>query len=161
MICIFSLFDVELIYVYQIISWIYIFFLQKSADFVMILDDYIRNLLGGILNGQKIRLSVCRRQCKNAWTSRRQGRKPRRNDQYRSSCSLRFYDYDRSLHAVLWGRQTNQRRYQSGNYGKHHQTRRKSGYEIRWQRESASRFRSLGRKSVHARYDGHDPQPRS
>ena len=31
--------------------------------------------------------------------------------------------------------------------------------EIRRQRESASRFRTFRRKSFHAGYDGHDPEP--
>ena len=115
--------------------------------------------------GGEVRLLLRRRQGRrrpdDEGPARRQGLRPRRDDQRRPAGAPGLHDHDRGLQPLLRARAQGAGRRRAGDGGEPaRSSRRWPGQQFGSTDEPAARVGPLGREVLDARHDGHDPQPR-
>ncbi len=114
--------------------------------------------------GDEVRLFLRRRQGRrrphDEGPARRQGLRPRRDDERRPAGPARLHDHDGRLQPLLRARAQGAGRSRDADGSEPREAREGRRPEVRVHRQPAARVRALGRQVLDAGHDGHDPQPR-
>ena len=119
---------------------------------------------GEARQARQIRLLLRRRQGRrrshDEGPARRQGLRPRGDDQREAARAGRLHDLDARLHHLLQGRRQDSRVDREGNDRQPAEAREVGRPQAGRHEEAAARVGALGREVLDARHDGHDPEPR-